>query len=134
MKVYCGGTFDLFHYGHVEFLKQCAELGDVWVSLNTDEFTTKFKRKPVMTFEERKAVLESCKYVMGVVENTGGEDSTQAILEVMPQLIVHGDDWTGEAYMKQMNLTQEFLDKHDMKIAYVPYTKSISTSDIIKRL
>ena len=133
MRVYVGGTFDLFHYGHIELLRKCAQLGEVVVALNTDAFTTKFKRKPIMTFDERKAVLESCMYVTEVVENVGGEDSSITIKQVMPNIIVHGDDWTGESYLKQMNLTQEFLDEHSIEIRYFPYTKSISTSEIIKR-
>ena len=40
MKVYTGGTFDLFHRGHLEFLKSISQIGDVVVSLNTDEFVS----------------------------------------------------------------------------------------------
>ena len=133
MRVYVGGTFDLFHSGHVELLRRCAELGKVYVSLNTDDFCAEFKRKPIIGYEDRKKVLESCKYVERVVENTGGKDSTIAIKEVEPRIIVHGDDWTGEAYMRQMNLTQDFLDEYSIKLTYFPYTKSISTTEIINR-
>ena len=42
--VYTGGTFDLFHTGHVELLEYCAMLGtDVVVSLNTDDFIKSYK-------------------------------------------------------------------------------------------
>jgi len=44
--VYTGGTFDLFHAGHSRFLARCAQLGDVVVSLNTDEFIEEYKGKP----------------------------------------------------------------------------------------
>ena len=33
-RLYTGGTFDMFHFGHVRFLKMCAQLGDVTVALN----------------------------------------------------------------------------------------------------
>ncbi len=54
--LYTGGTFDVFHYGHMNFLKQCAKISDkVIVSLNTDEFITQYKGKPpVMNYDERK--------------------------------------------------------------------------------
>jgi len=44
--IYTGGTFDLFHAGHVEFLRRCSDLGRVLVSLNTDEFIEEYKGKP----------------------------------------------------------------------------------------
>ena len=133
-KVYVGGTFDLFHWGHVEFFKKCAELGEVWVALNTDEFCVEYKRKPIMTYDERKKVLESCRHITGVVENTGGYDSKPSIIKVKPDFIVHGDDWTGDAYLKQLSIDQDFLDDNGIKLHYVPYTKGISTTEIIKRL
>ena len=63
LVVYTGGTFDLFHAGHVNFLKRCkeiaGELGSVVVSLNTDEFIKEYKGKPpVVSFSDRMAVPE----------------------------------------------------------------------------
>jgi glycerol-3-phosphate cytidylyltransferase len=133
MKIYVGGTFDLFHWGHVELLRKCAELGDVWVSLNTDKFCSEYKRLPIMNFEERKRALEACRYVAGVVENEGGHNSGITIKAVAPNIIVHADDWMGESYLRQLGITQEFLDENKIKIVYFPYTKSISSTEIIKR-
>ncbi len=68
--IYTGGTFDLFHAGHAAFLERCHELGDVVVSLNTDEFIVEYKGKaPVMTYRERAAVLLASKWVTAVVPN-----------------------------------------------------------------
>ena len=58
LTVYTGGTFDLPHSGHVNFLKKCAQLGDVYVALNTDEFIEQYKGKPlVMSFDEWLEVI-----------------------------------------------------------------------------
>ena len=51
--VYTGGTFDLFHSGHVNLLKRCKEIagpdGIVVASLNTDDFIWQFKnKKPIV--------------------------------------------------------------------------------------
>lgn len=134
MTVYTGGTFDLFHSGHVNFLRQCFQLGDVTVSLNTDEFIEKYKgKKPIMSYTEREAVLWSCKYVCEVVPNTGGADSKPAILSVKPNIIAIGTDWMGKNYYQQMGFTQKWLDDHGIVLAYLPYTLNISTTEIKKR-
>lgn len=135
-KVYTGGTFDLFHRGHVNFLRQCKEIGDyVIVSLNTDEFIYRYKGEyPVISYEDRKEVLLSCKYVDKVIPNSEGEDSKPAILDVNPKFIVIGSDWAKKDYYKQMNFTQEWLDENDYMLIYIPYTDNISTTLIKKKL
>lgn len=135
LKLYTGGTFDLFHAGHVEFLRQCALVGEVVVALNTDEFIEAYKGKPpVMTYQERKTVLEACRFVSAVVENKDGADSTDTILEVMPNVIAIGSDWARRDYYKQMGFTQDWLDTYGMWLLYIPYTQGISTTNIKGRL
>lgn len=135
-KVYTGGTFDLFHRGHVNFLRQCKEIGDyVIVSLNTDEFIHRYKGEyPVISYEDRKEVLLSCKYVDKVIPNSEGEDSKPAILDVNPKFIIIGSDWAKKDYYKQMNFTQEWLDENDYMLIYIPYTDNVSTTLIKKKL
>lgn len=137
--VYTGGTFDLFHAGHVKFLKQCKKIagqdGRVVVSLNTDEFIQAYKGKaPVMSFAERKTVLMSCRYVDSVVENIGGADSKPAILNVLPDFVVIGDDWAKKDYYAQMQFTQDWLDELKIVLCYVPYTAGVSTTELKKRI
>lgn len=132
-RVYTGGTFDLFHSGHVNFLRQCKKIvgpeGSVVVSLNTDEFITQFKGKPpVYSYFERYQILRSLKYVDLVIQNTGGQDSKPSILQVEPDFIVIGSDWASKDYYSQMGFTQEWLDSHDITLIYIPYTQGISTT------
>lgn len=135
LTVYTGGSFDLFHAGHVQFLKRCAELGSVTVSLNTDEFIIAYKGKGlVMNYEERKSVLESCRYVDRVVPNIGGADSRLTIDLVKPDLIVIGSDWARRDYYAQMQFDQDWLDERGIGLAYIPYTAGISSTDIKARL
>lgn len=139
MIVYTGGTFDLFHSGHVRFLKACRTLagqdGQVVVSLNTDAFIEAYKGvAPVMSFDERKAVLLGCKYVDRVVPNYAGADSKPAICKVQPDLIVIGDDWARKDYYAQMQFTPTWLEKQNIQLVYVPYTPGISTTDLKARI
>ena len=135
LRIYTGGTFDLIHAGHIAFLRRCAELGSVTVSLNTDEFIQEYKGvAPIMSFYEREAVLSELRCVDAVVANTGGADSTEAIEQVAPDLIVVGSDWARRDYYKQMNFDQDWLDARDIGLLYIPYTEGISTTDIKKRV
>jgi len=135
LKVYTGGTFDLLHRGHVEFLRRCSEFGEVVVSLNTDEFIMAYKgRPPVMTFDERADVLLGCRFVDRVIPNIGGIDSTKAIDIIQPDLIVIGSDWAVRDYYAQMGFDQAWLDERGIGLCYIPYTQGISTTQIRERL
>ena len=139
LVVYTGGTFDLFHAGHVNFLKRCkeiaGELGSVVVSLNTDEFIKEYKGKPpIVSFSDRMAVLKACQYVDQVIANSGGADSKPTILQVRPNIVAIGTDWAKKDYYKQMQFTQDWLDEKDISLIYIPYTKGISSTEIKTRL
>jgi glycerol-3-phosphate cytidylyltransferase len=137
--VYTGGTFDLFHSGHVNLLKRCKELagesGKVVVSLNPDSFIEDYKGKaPVCDQVERKTVLLACRYVDEVIMNFGGANSKLAIEEVSPDYIVVGSDWAKKDYYKQMQFTQDWLDERNIGLIYIPYTKTISSTEIKKKM
>lgn len=139
MHLYTGGTFDLFHAGHVNFLKRCKDIvqysGLVTVSLNTDEFIERYKGKPpVCSYAEREQVLKSCRFVDKVIPNECGEDSKDTILRVKPAYIAVGSDWATKDYYKQMGFTQDWLDSYGIALVYIPYTKGVSSSDIKTRL
>lgn len=129
--VYTGGTFDIPHLGHFKFLKQISRIGKVTVSLNTDDFIYSYKGKaPIMSYEIRKQSLLHLPYVYKVIENVGGADSKPAIKQVNPDVIAIGTDWLSKNYYKQMDFTQDWLDRNKITLVYVPYTKDISTTKI----
>jgi len=135
LKVYTGGTFDLFHAGHVRFLERCRQFGKVTVALNTDEFIETYKGKPpVMSYEERAEVLLACRFVHDVVPNFDGADSRTAIDWVEPDLIVIGSDWAVRDYHAQMGFDQAWLDERGIGLCYLPYTKGVSSTDIKARI
>ncbi|NBR94412.1 MAG: cytidyltransferase-like protein [Proteobacteria bacterium] len=135
--IYTGGTFDLFHAGHVSFLRKCRELagsdGHVIVAVNRDAFVARYKRPPIMTLDERIACLRAVTYVNTVVVNIGDEDSKQAIECVRPTHLVIGDDWKDRDYHGQMRFTKEWLEDRGIELVYVPYTTGISTTELLQR-
>jgi glycerol-3-phosphate cytidylyltransferase-like family protein len=113
---------------------QAHSLGHCIVSLNTDEFATQYKRKPLMPLRERLVVVGTNKFVDTVMINTGGKDSKPAILESGATHIMHGDDWTGDSYLKQLGVTAEWLKENNIEIVYTPYTKNVSTTQLLEPL
>jgi glycerol-3-phosphate cytidylyltransferase len=135
LKVYTGGTFDLIHSGHVNFLRACARIGDVTVALNTDEFIAAYKGKPpVMSYAERFDVLSEFRSVKNIIPNYDGADSTTAIILAQPNIIAIGSDWARKDYYRQMGFTQDWLDSEGISLLYIPYTKGISTTDLKERI
>ena len=137
--VYTGGTFDLFHSGHVNLLMRCKEIagleGKVVVGLNSDAFVQRFKgKKPILNELERSKILISCRYVDEVVMNLGDENSKLPIETCKANYVVIGSDWARKDYLKQIGLTYEWLEEKNISLCYVPYTKGISTTKIKQRL
>lgn len=133
LNIYTGGTFDLFHAGHVNFLKICKEIagvsGTVTVSLNTDEFIYEYKKSyPILNYEQRYDVLIACRYVDYVIPNKDGKDSKPAIEDCSPDVIAIGSDWARKDYYKQMNFDQDWLDERNISLLYIPYTQGISST------
>jgi len=79
-------------------------------------------------------VLLACKYVDEVVMNVGGADSRIAISQVEPNYIVVGSDWAEKDYYAQMGFDQKWLDERGIGLVYVPYTKTISSTQIRSRM
>jgi cytidyltransferase-like protein len=133
-RVYVPGTFDCLHVGHLNLLEVAATLGEVWVGLNTDDFAERYKRRPVYSLVDRLRIIEALKTVDEVVVNFGDEDSSLIIEEVNPNIILHGDDWTGQEYLDQLGVSAEWLADRGIELRYPRYTPGVSTTQIIETL
>ena len=123
-------TADLFHYGHVNFLKQASEIGDYLIAgIHSDETVQNYKRSPIMTMEERISVVASCRYVDEVIPNAPLIIDLKWIKKHNIHLVVHGDDFSEDLLQLCYKIPIEMgIFKK------VPYTPGISTTDITNRL
>ena len=123
-------TADLFHFGHVNFLKQASEIGDyLIVGIHSDETVQNYKRSPIMTMEERISVVASCRYVDEVIPNAPLIIDLKWIKKHNIHLVVHGDDFSEDLLQLCYKIPIEMgIFKK------VPYTPGISTTDIMNRL
>ncbi|KAJ3142582.1 Ethanolamine-phosphate cytidylyltransferase [Irineochytrium annulatum] len=92
--VYADGAFDLFHIGHIEFLKRAKEQGDyLLVGIHDDTVVNQIRggNYPIMNVHERALSVLACKYVDEVI--IGAPYSvTKDVLETVfkVSLVVHG--------------------------------------------
>ncbi len=115
------GTFDLFHPGHVQILKRARELGThLVVGLSTDAFNAQKGKTSAMSFEDRKAVLEACRYVDEVIPEDHWDQKLDDARRLGADVFVMGDDWAGK-----FDFMQEVCS-----VVYLPRTPEISTTDI----
>lgn len=130
IRIYASMVGDLFHYGHVLFLKQARALGTyLIVGTIPDDVATTYKRQPIITQEERAQVIEGCKYVNEVIRNAPLTVTKDFIESHAIDLVVHGDDFD------QNKLEFYFAAPLIMNIMrIIPYTQGISTSAIIERI
>lgn len=132
--VYVVGVFDMFHRGHVELLRRSRALGKrLVVALNGDDMVRSYKRLPIYSEQDRLVIVKACRYVdeAFVIREY---DNKPALIEHKVSAIVHGDDWTGDAYLEQIRVDQAFLDEHGIEMVYLPTTKGVSTTDLIERI
>ena len=123
-------TADLFHFGHVNFLKQASEIGDYLIAgIHSDETVQNYKRSPILTMEERISVVASCRYVDEVIPNAPLIIDLKWIKKHNIHLVVHGDDFSEDLLQLCYKIPIEMgIFKK------VPYTPGISTTDITNRL
>ncbi len=71
-KVFVSGCFDMLHSGHVAFLKEAAEYGDLYIGLGSDKTLKELKgREPVNSEDERLYMLSALACVKHVSVNRG---------------------------------------------------------------
>ncbi len=126
-RVITYGTFDLLHYGHINLLRRAKALGDyLIVVLSSDEFNWNEKhKKTYFTYEQRKQLLESIRYVDLVIPEENWQQKRSDMHEYHVDTFVMGDDWRGKF---------DFLKEEGVEVVYLPRTPEISSSQIKKDL
>ena len=81
-KVFVSGCYDLLHSGHVEFFRQAAQYGDLYVGIGSDKTIEGYKHhKTIYSEQERLFMVKSIRYVKEAYINQGS-----GILDFLPTL------------------------------------------------
>lgn len=128
--VYVGMAADIIHSRHINILKKASEYGKVIVGLLSDNAIISYKRLPIINYYNRKIVIESIKYVDNVIEQSTHSYKNN-LLKLKPKFVVHGNDWVNGSQNIVRNEVIELLKQWDGQLIEIPYTKGISTTEII---
>ena len=129
-KVYIGLSADLIHKGHINIISEGSKLGNVIVGLLTDEAIASYKRLPLISYDERKIVVENLKGVDKVVPQTT-LDYVSNLKKFKPDYVVHGDDWKVGVQKEVRKRVIETLNTWGGKLIEPQYTKGVSSTDLI---
>ena len=131
--VYVGMSADLVHHGHINIISQASQYGIVIIGLLSDDAIQSYKRTPIISFENRKKLVQNLKGVHKVViQNT--LDYTENLEKYKPDFVVHGDDWKNGAQQETRQKVIDTLQKWNGKLIEIPYTSGISTTTIINHI
>jgi len=131
--VYVPMVADYIHHGHINVINEAKKLGRVVIGLMTDRAAASYKRLPLLSYEERKYILESVDGVSEVVPQHQ-LDYVPAIEEYKPKYFVHGTDWKTGVQQTARNRVIEAMDKINGVVVEPEYTNGISSSEVVKNI
>jgi glycerol-3-phosphate cytidylyltransferase len=119
-RVITYGTFDVLHYGHIKLLERAKALGDyLIVGLSSDNFNKLKNKESFYTYEQRKIILEACRYVDLVIPEENWEQKVSDIKKYKIDVFVMGDDWKGKF---------DFLKEY-CEVKYLTRTPDVSSTN-----
>ena len=127
--VLANGCFDLFHVGHIRYLRAAKAKGDVLVvALNSDRSVRRLKGpgRPILPQQERAEILSAFSFV-DFVTIFGEPMVTKVLLALKPDIHVKGSDYTRETVPER-----ETVKSYGGRVAIVGGPKIRNTSDVIR--
>ncbi|MCU0370465.1 MAG: D-glycero-beta-D-manno-heptose 1-phosphate adenylyltransferase [Bacteroidales bacterium] len=126
--VFTNGCFDILHRGHIEYLSQARDNGNVLViGLNSDASVRRIKGKgrPVQDEMTRALVLASLRFVDAVV--LFDEDTPYELIKsIQPDVLVKGGDYTEETIVGA-----DLVRANGGEVVVIPLVEGYSTSRIL---
>lgn len=139
--VFCSGSFDLLHAGHVLFFEDCKKFGDVLVVAMGDDEIIKIKGsdRPILNEHIRLKMLDSLKVIDYCFKhkNVKGEFLNTFMEEVLE--LLKPDSWIINEDASEISYRQELAKKYNVAIHVLerkclPEFEDVSTTKIIKKI
>lgn len=135
-KIFVSGCFDLLHSGHIAFLKNAAEYGELYVSIGSDETIINLKNKrPTYTQEERLYLIRELKCVKEafIAKGSGVLDFKEEIKKIRPDIFfVNSDGYSEEKAKLCRELNIDLLISTRIPFSGLPIRSSTTINEKLK--
>jgi phosphoenolpyruvate phosphomutase / 2-hydroxyethylphosphonate cytidylyltransferase len=128
--VYVGMSADLIHHGHINIVNEAAKLGRVTVGLLTDRAIASYKRVPILSWEERRAIVSQLRGVDEVIPQET-LDYVPNLERLRPDYVVHGTDWRHGVQKGVRQRVIDALAAWGGELVEPEYTANISSTKLI---
>ena len=129
--VFTNGVFDILHAGHVRYLAQAAQLGDLLiVGVNSDASVKRLKgpARPINPLKDRLQVLEALRPVAAAI--SFDEDTPERIVEELrPEVHVKGGDYREEDLPEA-----RIVRSYGGEVVILPLLEGRSTTSILGKI
>lgn len=129
--VFTNGCFDIIHLGHVKYLSQAADLGNILIiGLNSDSSVNKIKGhdRPVLDQKSRALTLAAFSFVNNIVL-FDEETPYKLIKQISPDILVKGGDYKPEEIVGY-----DIVKDNGGEVKILDFIKGYSTSGIVERI
>lgn len=125
---YIGGVWDLFHVGHLNYIKKARELCDyLVVDVTPDQIVYEQKQKfPIINENDRMKIVEAVRYV----DKVGLSDEKRdygALEKYGFNVLFLSEDHRGKEYYNNLEAK---MREYGVEVIYIPYTQGVSTTAI----
>lgn len=128
--VYLGMSADIIHHGHINIIEEARARGRVIVGLLTDQAIASYKRVPLLTWEQRRVIVENIKGVDEVVPQEE-LDYVPNLRRYRPDYVVHGTDWREGIQRATRQRVIETLAEWGGELIEPEYTPDVSSTKLI---
>jgi len=130
--VFTNGCFDILHRGHIEYLSDASDLGDLFViGLNSDASVRKLKgdSRPAVDEESRSLTLAAFEFVDYVV--LFSEDTPVGLMrDLQPDVWVKGGDYKNIEDLPEY----EIMTTLGGEVVVLPFVEGFSTTEIYNKI
>jgi D-beta-D-heptose 7-phosphate kinase/D-beta-D-heptose 1-phosphate adenosyltransferase len=121
--VFTNGCFDILHVGHLQYLEEAKQLGDILiVGINSDDSIKRLKgsNRPINCLQDRICFLNKFDFIDFII--TFNEDTPLEIIKnIQPDILVKGGDYlleniVGSEFAKETKVLKFINDKSTTNI------------------